>query len=127
MEVKDLTKEVISQHMNQIIIDAMVQPDVKLFEEIANFNVSLLSGTFLLPNNSVKNRYTYIRVIYTGEVDDRIKEIVQPGQFIRLYGKLDSEQYLAKSGKNVYNKVLNVHKIDKVKFNHQIYDYEVVD
>lgn len=113
--------------MNQIIIDAMVQPDVKLFEEIANFNVSLLSGTFLLPNNSVKNRYTYIRVIYTGEVDDRIKEIVQPGQFIRLYGKLDSEQYLAKSGKNVYNKVLNVHKIDKVKFNHQIYDYEVVD
>lgn len=112
--------------MNYIMVDAKVQPDTKVFDEIANFNVSILSGYFVMPNGYHKNRYTFIRVIYTGVIDDTAKNLIQPGNFIRLYGKLDSEHYCSKSGKTVYNKVLVIDKIVPIKFNKDLGDYEEV-
>ena len=113
--------------MNSVIVDAKIQPDVKVFDEIANFNVSILSGYFTMPTGYQKNRYTFIRVVYTGIINDKVKMLIQPGNFIRLYGKLDSEHYRSKSDKTVYNKVLVIDKIKAIKFNKETGEYEEVD
>lgn len=109
--------------MNSIILTCCVQRDVKLFDEIANFNVSAITGQYKCVDNSIKNRFTYIRVIYPHEVDDRLIEVLQPGAMIRVYGKLDSEQYVAASNKVVYNKIICADKIVRVKFNQDIQEY----
>lgn len=112
--------------MNNVVVDAKVQPDTKVFDEIANFNVSILSGYFVMPNGYHKNRYTFIRVIYNGEITDTVKKLIQPGNFVRLYGKLDSEHYCSKSGKTVYNKVLVIDRIAPIRFNKELQEYEEV-
>ena len=101
---------------NQIVLDGKVQKDVKIFDDIVNFNLSSITGKYISPNNEEKSRYTFIRVIYDGEVTDKIKQILQPGNFIRMYGKLDSEQYQSKTGKIVYNKILVAEKINQLKY-----------
>ena len=113
--------------MNQIILDCKVQKDVRLFDEVANFNVSSITGQYTLIDNTKKNRFTYIRVIYPHEVDDNIMDILQPESMIRIYGKLDSEQYKTSSNKIVYNKILVAEKIIKIKYDKDIEDYVEVD
>ena len=113
--------------MNSVILDCCVQTDAKLFDEIASFNVSAITGKYICIDNSEKNRFTYIRVVYTGKMDDNLAEILQPGCMIRLYGKLDSEQYVTSSNKIVYNKILSADKIVRIRFNEELQDYvEVV-
>lgn len=109
--------------MNKIILDCKVQKDVKLFEEIANFNVSAITGQYTCIDNSVKNRFTYIRVIYPNDIDERLEEILQPGVMIRVYGKIDSEQYITSSNKVVYNKIICAEKIVRIRFNEDIQEY----
>ena len=113
-------------YKNELIIDGKIQKDVKLFEEISNFNISAITGTFLLPDNTVRNRYTFIRVIYEGDLDEHTINVLQPGNLVRLYGKIDSEQYLAKSGKTVYNKVLKVYKVNLLEYDPEIGDMKEV-
>lgn len=112
--------------MNQIIIDGCVQKNVNLLSEIASFNLSAITGEFTLMNNLKKNRFTYIRVIYPHDVNDYIESVVVPDNMVRIYGKLDSEQYETESGKIVYNKILCADKIVKIRFNKDIQQYEEV-
>lgn len=109
--------------MNSIVIDCKVQKDVKLFDEVANFNVSSITGQFQLLDNTKKNRFTYIRVIYPHEVTDALIDILQPDSMVRVYGKLDSEQYQTSSNKIVYNKIICADKIVRVRWNNDIQDY----
>lgn len=109
--------------MNKIVLDCCVQKDVKLFDEIANFNVSAITGQYKCIDNTIKNRFTYIRVIYPHVVDDRITEILQSGSMIRIYGKIDSEQYVTSSNKLVYNKIICADKIVRIRFNQDIQEY----
>lgn len=112
--------------MNQVIIDGCVQKNVNLLSEIASFNLSAITGSFTLIDNRKKNRFTYIRVIYPNEVTDYIESIVQPDNMVRIYGKLDSEQYNTESGKTVYNKILCADKIVKIRYNKDTQQYEEV-
>lgn len=113
--------------MNQIIIDGCVQKDTKLFDEIATFNISAITGKFKLMDNTTKNRFTYIRVIYPGEINEYLESILEPGSMIRITGKLDSEQYNTQSNKTVYNKIICAEKIVKIHFDKEIGEYvEVV-
>lgn len=105
--------------INLVNVDAKVQSDVKALDELISFNVSVLTGTFRLPDNSMRNRYTYIRVIYDGDDVERLKRVVKTNRYIRIYGSLDSEQYEAASGKRVYNKVIRAHKIAELQFNRE--------
>ncbi len=109
--------------MNKIVLDCCVQKDVKLFDEIANFNVSAITGQYKCIDNTIKNRFTYIRVIYPHVVDDRITDILQSGSMIRIYGKIDSEQYVTSSNKLVYNKIICADKIVRIRFNQDIQEY----
>lgn len=113
--------------MNSVIVDVKIQPDVKLFEDSINFTGSVLSGKFTMPDASVKNRYTFIRTIYCSPVDEELKELVKPGNYIRVYAQLDSEIYKAKSGKTVYNKVLRAERISKIQYNRELNDFEEVE
>lgn len=99
---------------NEIILDGKVQKDVKVFDEVINFNISAITGEYNNLENTKKNRYTFIRVIYVGEINDEVKSIIQTGNYIRIYGKLDSEQYKSQTGKIVYNKILCVNKVEKL-------------
>jgi len=109
--------------MNKIILDGCVQKDVKLFEEIANFNISAITGKYNCIDNTTKNRFTYIRIVYPMDVDERLESILQPGVMVRVYGKIDSEQYVTSSNKVVYNKIICAEKIVRIRFNEDIQDY----
>lgn len=109
--------------MNEIIIDGCVQKDIKLFDEIANFNISAITGKYTCVDNTEKNRFTYIRVIHPQPIDDYIENILQPGSMIRIYGKLDSEQYVTSNNKLVYNKIICANKIVRIKYDKDIEDY----
>ena len=109
--------------MNQIIIDGCVQKDVKLFDEIANFNISAITGKYKCVDNTEKNRFTYIRVIYPKQIDEYLENIMQPQSMIRIYGKLDSEQYVTASNKVVYNKIICAEKIVRIRYDKDIEDY----
>ena len=113
--------------MNEIRIDGCVQKDTKLFDEVANFNISAITGTYKCVDNTKKNRFTYLRVIYPKPVDEYIEEILQPGAMIRIYGKIDSEQYTTSSNKIVYNKIICADKIVRIRYDKDLEDYvEVV-
>lgn len=109
--------------MNNIILDGCVQKDVKLFDEVASFNISSITGKYTCVDGSEKNRFTYIRVVYAGEVDERIEDILQPGAMIRVYGKLDSEQYVTNSNKVVYNKIICTDKVVRIRYSEEINEY----
>lgn len=109
--------------MNKVIIDGCVQKEVKLYDEIASFNISSQTGKFTTVKNTEQNRYTYIRVTYPHEVDERIEAILQPGSMVRVYGGLDSEQYTTSSNKHVYNKIIRADKIVRIHYDKQIKDY----
>lgn len=109
--------------MNKVILDGCVQKDVKIFEEMANFNISAITGKYTCIDNTSRNRFTYIRIVYPSEVDERLEQIIQPGAMIRIYGKLDSEQYVTSSNKLVYNKIICAEKIVRIRFNEDIQDY----
>lgn len=109
--------------MNQVIIDGKVQKDVKLFDEVANFNISAITGEYTCLDNTTKNRFTYIRVIYPKEITDYLADVLQPETMIRIYGKIDSEQYVTSSNKVVYNKIICADQIVKIRFNHESKEY----
>ena len=109
--------------MNEIKIDGCVQKDCKLFDDIANFNISAITGKYTCMDNTEKNRFTYIRVIYPKPVDEYIESILQPGSMIRIYGKLDSEQYNTNNNKIVYNKIICAEKIVRIRYNQDLEDY----
>lgn len=113
--------------MNSVVVDVKVQPDVKLFDDSINFTGSVLSGKFTMPDTTMKNRYTFIRIVYCDKVNDDIKSMVQDGNYVRVYAHLDSEIYKAKSGKTVYNKILRAERICKVQFNKELGDFEEVE
>ena len=50
--------------MNQVTIDGCVQKDTKLYENIASFNISSITGEYNCPDGQKKNRFTYIRVVF---------------------------------------------------------------
>lgn len=109
--------------MNQVTVDGCVQRDPKLYDEIANFNISVKTGVYTCVDNSIKTRYTYYRVIFPQEIDERMEEIIQVGSMIRIYGKLDSEIYITKTGKYVYNKIIYAEKIVRVRYDKDINEY----
>lgn len=109
--------------MNKIVLDCKVQKDVRLFDEVANFNVSSITGQYILKDNTKRNRFTYIRVIYPHEITDQMREILQPDTMIRIYGKIDSEQYPTSSNKVVYNKIICANKIVRIRWNSDVQEY----
>jgi hypothetical protein len=109
--------------MNEIKIDGCVQKDVKLFDEIANFNISAITGQYTCVDNTKKNRFTYIRVIFPHQVDEYMESILQPNSMIRIYGSLDSEQYTTTSNKIVYNKIIRADKIVRIRYDKDLQDY----
>lgn len=113
--------------MNQVIIDCSVQKDTHLMEEIANFNVSAITGEYSSMDNTKKNRFTYFRVIYPKPVTEEIINLLQPGSMIRLYGKLDSEQYITKNDKIVYNKILCADRIVRIRYDQTLKQYVEVE
>lgn len=113
--------------MNNCTVDAKIKPDVTVLNEIATFNVSFCSGTFQLPSGETRDRYTAMKVIYDGEMDSSVVELLQPGRVVRLIGKLDSEMYRATSGKNVFNKVLKIHTIKPVRYDKTTQQYVLVE
>lgn len=113
--------------MNEVKVDGCVQKDVKLLEEIASFNVSVNTGLYNCVDNSQKKRYTYFRVVYPFDVTEELKEIVQTGSMIRIYGKLDSEIYITNTGKYVYNKIICAEKITRIRFDKDLKDYVEVE
>lgn len=104
---------------NEFILDGKIQKDIKRFSNTISFNISSITGKFLLSDNTYRNRYTYIRVIYTGDVSEELDNAIQSNNLVRIYGRLDSEQYIAKSQKTVYNKVLRANKIKLLQFNEE--------
>ncbi len=113
--------------MNKITIDGCVQKDARLFEEIANFNISAITGEYTCLDGTKKNRFTYIRVVFPHQLNEYLESILQPGAMIRIYGKLDSEQYKTASEKIVYNKILVADKIVRIKYDKNLKDYVEVD
>ena len=109
--------------MNQVIVDGCIQKDTKLYDEIASFNISVHTGFYNCVDNSSKKRYTYFRVIFPYDIDEKMEELLQVGSMVRIYGKLDSEVYITASGKYVYNKILYAEKIVRIKFNKDIQEY----
>ena len=109
---------------NEFVLDGKVQKGVKLFDEVASFNISAITGEYLLPDETRCNRYTYIRVVFVGKITEYVKETIKTGNLVRLIGKLDSEQYVAKTGKVVYNKVLRVSDVKRLKYNKSTKEYE---
>lgn len=113
--------------MNQVLIDGCVQKDTKLYEDIASFNISSITGDYNCPDGKKKNRFTYIRVVFPETITEYLESILQPGAMIRIYAKLDSEQYKTTSEKTVYNKILVANRIVRIKYDKEIKDYvEVV-
>jgi single-stranded DNA-binding protein len=104
---------------NEVIIDGKVQKDVKYFSDVINFNLSIITGKYLTPDNVTKKRYTFIKTIYKGEINDKIKDIIKTGNFIRVQGKLDSEQYQSQTGKIVYNKILVIDNVTLLNYDPQ--------
>ena len=100
---------------NEFILDGKVQKDVKTFDAMISFNVAAITGKTQTIENKYKNRFTFIRVLYLGEVTDEIRSIISEGNYVRIFGKLDSEQYIDKNGKTVYNKILNANKVEKLE------------
>ena len=100
---------------NEIILDGKVQKDVKIFDEVINFNISAITGEYKNLENNKKNRYTFIRVIYVGEITDEVKSIIKTGNYIRIFFFFYSEQYKSQTGKIVYNKILCVDKVEKLE------------
>ena len=113
--------------MNKVILDGSVQKDAKLFDEIANFNISSITGSYNCIDNTKRNRFTYIRVVFPHQLNEYLESILQPGAMIRIYGKLDSEQYKTASEKIVYNKILVADKIVRIKYDKNLKDYVEVD
>lgn len=109
--------------MNKVIVDGCIQKDVRLFDEIASFNLSVLTGVYNCANNTTKNRYTFYRVIVPFEIDEKMEELLQSGSMIRMYGKLDSEIYVTDTGKYVYNKILCAEKIVRIRYNKDLQEY----
>lgn len=111
---------------NEIVLDGKVQKDAKVLAEVSTFNISAITGEYKLTDNSKRNRYTYIRVIYVGDKTPELEKLLQTGNMVRIYGKLDSEQYVAKSNKVVYNKILNATKITQLVFDKETKEYREV-
>lgn len=86
--------------MNELIIDATILEDIHEGKDCIEFNISIPSRT---------HSYTYIKVQYIGEET----ELIKPYSAVRLYGHLDSELYITKSGKRVFNKVIIVEKLEE--------------
>ncbi len=99
---------------NEIIFDGRVQKDVKILEELASFTVSAVTGKTQTADNRYRNRLTFIRVLYVGEINDHIRNILQQDNMVRIYGKLDSEQYIDRNGKTVYNKILHAYQLNRL-------------
>lgn len=109
--------------MNELILDCKVQEDVKLFDTVANFNVSAITGQYTLKDNTKRNRFTYIRVIYPQEITSQMEDILQPNTMIRIRGKLDSEQYPTSSNKIVYNKIICAKSIVRIRWDPDVKAY----
>lgn len=112
---------------NEIVIDGKVQKDAKVMSEITTFNICAITGEYKFVDNTKRNRYTYIRVLYPTNGTKEITEMLAPRNMVRIYGKLDSEQYVSKSDKIVYNKVLTATKVVPLKFNRDTNEYEEVN
>lgn len=100
--------------MNSVVLDCTVKKDVQVFSDCVNFTISSPTGYSILADNTTRNRYTYMKAIYIGKNGEIIRDIPTDSP-IRIYGELDSEQYQNKNGKIVFNKVLLVNQICKVK------------
>ena len=97
---------------NEFILDGKIQKDVKYFDDVIVFNLSIITGKTKTLRNKDRDKFTFIKVLYLGNIDENIKNIIQEGNQVRVYGKLDSEQYVVNSGKTVYNKILSSNQVE---------------
>ena len=105
---------------NEIVIDGKVQKDAKVMSEMTSFNICAITGEYQLVDNTKRNRYTYIRVLYPTDETPDLKKILMPRAMVRVYGKLDSD-------KIVYNKVLTATKVVPLRYNKELGEYEEVN
>ena len=99
---------------NEFTLDGKIQKDVKDLDSVIVFNLSVVTGKTKTLKNKDRDKFTFIKVLYLGEINDEVRNLLQEGNFVRVYGKLDSEQYVVNSGKVVYNKILSAHKVEKI-------------
>ena len=105
---------------NEIVIDGKVQKDAKVMSEMTSFNICAITGEYQLVDNTKRNRYTYIRVLYPTDETPDLKKILMPRAMVRVYGKLESD-------KIVYNKVLTATKVVPLRYNKELGEYEEVN
>lgn len=84
---------------NEVILDGVIKRDIQSDENEMRFCISTKDDIA-----------TTIKVVYQGIDND----IIQEGQNIRIYGKLSSEKFIAKSGKPVFNKILLAESVEKL-------------
>lgn len=99
---------------NEFILDGKIQKDVKYFDDIIVFNLSVVTGKTKTLKNKDRDKFTFIKILYLGEITDETTALIQEGNMVRVYGKLDSEQYVVNSGKTVYNKILSAHRVESL-------------
>lgn len=98
---------------NCVVVDGKIRGETKYQGDRVSFNLSIITGTWNIDNRRL-NRYTMIRVVYFGDVDPCVENLLSENSMIRIYGRLDSEQYIDRNGKRVYNKILEAEKITEI-------------
>lgn len=92
---------------NQVLIDGTIKKDVTVTESSIIFTLCSVTGYTKLG----RPKYTYIKCLYDGEITEDTLYTISTNNNVRIYGKLDSEEFISKSNKKVFNKILYVENI----------------
>ena len=79
--------------INELTVDGQVKKDIEVFEDKIAFVVSIPTHKDELTGKDV---FTFIKILYVGEMTDKTKNTIRAGNTIRIYGKLDSERFITK-------------------------------
>lgn len=106
---------------NKVIIEGKILKNLKIEEESSYFYCSVLSGKHQLEDGNMINKYTIIKTVYP-EADG--SKYIKENSFIRVIGKLDSEQFKSQSGKTVFNKIVLASKLVPLFYNRETDSFE---
>ena len=111
--------------INELTVDGQVKKDIEVFEDKIAFVVSIPTHKDELTGKDV---FTFIKILYVGEMTDKTKNTIKAGNTIRIYGKLDSERFITKLNKAVYNKIIVTEDVRKLEYDRKFGIYtEVIE
>lgn len=116
-------------HTNEFVLDGRVQSEPIYQDGVYVFTISVCTGKDTVEREDgvliEKPRFTYIRCVYKqSDFDDKG---IKVGSLYRFGGKLDSDKYITKTGKAVFNKILEVFDAIPLKFDKEIGEYVEVE